>query len=69
MGNTSTSKPSTNTITLYREPFNQPDLHELTARQLLDLAALSAEHIEGLCHGLMLLSNLLGRELKSNDID
>ncbi|VEA62304.1 Uncharacterised protein [Serratia plymuthica] len=69
MENTSTSEPATNTITLYCELFSQIDLHELTSTQLLDLAALSAEHVEGLCHGLMLLGNLLRKENKGNDID
>ncbi|ANJ96886.1 hypothetical protein [Serratia plymuthica] len=69
MENTFTSEPATNTITLYRELFSQIDLHELTSTQLLDLAALSAEHVEGLCHGLMLLGNLLRKENKGNDID
>ncbi|CAI0861265.1 hypothetical protein [Serratia quinivorans] len=67
MENTFTSEPATNTITLYRELFSQLDLHELTSTQLLDLAALSAEHIEGLCHGLILFGNLLRKEQKDND--
>lgn len=53
------SEPATITIALYRELFNQLDLSELDATQLLDLAALSAEQAEGLCHGLMLFSGLL----------
>lgn len=69
MENTFTSEPATNTITLYRELFSQIDFHELTSTQLLDLAALSAEHMEGLCHGLILLGNLLRKEKKGNDID
>lgn len=67
MENTFTSEPSTNTIALYRELFSQIDLHELTSTQLFDLAALSAEHVEGLCHGLILLGDLLRKEQKDND--
>lgn len=67
MENTFTSEPATNTITLYRELFSRIDLHELTSTQLLDLAALSAEHVEGLCHGLMLFGDLLQRGPQPDD--
>lgn len=67
MENIFTSEPATNTITLYRELFSQLDLHELTSTQLLDLAALSAEHAEGLCHGLMLFDDLLQRSPQPDD--
>lgn len=67
MENTFTSEPTTNTITLYRELFSQLDLHELTSTQLLDLAALSAEHAEGLCHGLMLFGELMQKNPTPDD--
>ncbi|WP_164070566.1 hypothetical protein [Serratia marcescens] len=48
-----------NTLTLYRQLFNHLDLSALNPTELLDLAALSAEQAEGLCHGLMLFGHLL----------
>lgn len=59
MVDTAIQEPATSSLPLYRELFDQFDLHALTQTQLLDLAALSAEHAEGLCHGLMLLDALL----------
>ncbi|CAI0954167.1 hypothetical protein [Serratia ficaria] len=60
MADTFTSKPHPeNTLTLYRDLFNLLDLDALNTTQLLDLAALSAEQAEGLCHGLMLFGGLL----------
>lgn len=59
MDNTSNSETTTSTLTLYRQLFNQLDLSTLDATQLLDLAALSAEQAEGLCHGLMLFGDLM----------
>ncbi|SQI30698.1 Uncharacterised protein [Serratia plymuthica] len=59
MENTFTSEPTTNTITLYRELFSQLNLSKYNSSQLLDLAALSAEQAEGLCHGLMLCGDLM----------
>ncbi|MFN1146350.1 hypothetical protein [Serratia liquefaciens] len=59
MADTATSEPATNTLTLYRQLFNQLDLSTLDATQLLDLAALSAEQAEGLCHGLILFGDLM----------
>lgn len=67
MENTSTSQPSTNTLTLYRQLFNQLDLSTLDTTQLLDLAALSAEQAEGLCHSLMLFSDLLQNNPQTDD--
>lgn len=58
-----------NTLTLYRELFNRIDLHELTPSQLLDLAALSAEHAEGLCNGLILFNELLQTSSQPNAVD
>ncbi|MDP8822047.1 hypothetical protein [Serratia marcescens] len=48
-----------NTLTLYRQLFNHLDLSAFNPSELLDLAALSVEQAEGLCHGLMLFSHLL----------
>ncbi|MEB7896006.1 hypothetical protein G3M85_15045 [Serratia marcescens] len=48
-----------NTLTLYRQLFNHLDLSAFNPSELLDLAALSAEQAEGLCHGLMLFGYLL----------
>lgn len=48
-----------NTLTLYRQLFNHLDLSAFNPSELLDLAALSAEQAEGLCHGLMLFGHLL----------
>jgi len=67
MADTSTLQPATSTLTLYRELFNQLDLSTLDSSQLLDLAALSAEQAEGLCHGLMLCGNLLQKHPQTDD--
>ena len=67
MADTSTSEPATSTLTLYRQLFNQLDLSTLDASQLLDLAALSAEQAEGLCHGLMLFGDLLQKKPQADD--
>lgn len=67
MADTSTSAPATDTLTLYRQLFNQLDLSTLDATQLLDLAALSAEQAEGLCHGLMLFGELMQKNPLSDD--
>jgi len=48
-----------NTLTLYRELFNHLELSAFNPSELLDLAALSAEQAEGLCHELMLFGHLL----------
>lgn len=48
-----------NTLTFYRQLFNHLDLSAFNPSELLDLAALSAEQAEGLCHGLMLFGHLL----------
>jgi hypothetical protein len=63
------SGTATSTLALYRELFNQIDLHDLTPSQLLDLAALSAEQTEGLCNGLMLFNELLQTNPQSNTFD
>lgn len=39
--------------------FNHLDLSDFNSSKLVDLAALSAEQSERLCHGLMLFSHLL----------
>ncbi|VEI16109.1 Uncharacterised protein [Serratia plymuthica] len=67
MESISTSQPATSTLTLYRQLFNQLDLSTLDSSQLLDLAALSAEQAEGLCHGLMLFGNLLQKHPQTDD--
>lgn len=67
MENTSTSQPATSTLTLYRQLFNQLDLSTLDSTQLLDLAALSAEQAEGLCHGLMLFGDLMQNNPQPDD--
>ncbi|MDU3914627.1 hypothetical protein [Kluyvera ascorbata] len=67
MADTSTSQPAISTLTLYRQLFNQLDLSMLDASQLLDLAALSVEQAEGLCHGLMLCGNLLQKHPQTDD--
>ncbi|CAI0902504.1 hypothetical protein [Serratia entomophila] len=54
-----TTESVTNTLTLYRQLFNHLDLSAFNPSELLDLAALSAEQAEGLCHGLMLFGHLL----------
>ncbi|BEM60845.1 hypothetical protein SME22J_47060 [Serratia marcescens] len=53
------SETIANTLTLYRQLFNHLDLSAFNPSELLDLAALSAEQAEGLCHGLMLFGQLL----------
>lgn len=53
------SETIANTLTLYRQLFNHLDLSAFNPSELLDLAALSAEQAEGLCHGLMLFGHLL----------
>ncbi|GAK28674.1 hypothetical protein SLIQ_18510 [Serratia liquefaciens FK01] len=63
------SETATSTLALYRELFNQIDLHDLTPSQLLDLAALSAEQTEGLCNGLMLFNELLQTSSQPNAVD
>ncbi|AHY05490.1 hypothetical protein ACOMDM_02280 [Serratia plymuthica] len=64
---TNTSETTPSTLTLYRQLFNQLDLSTLDSSQLLDLAALSAEQAEGLCHGLMLCGNLLQKHPQTDD--
>ncbi|MEL7883948.1 hypothetical protein [Serratia marcescens] len=54
-----TTESVANTLTLYRQLFNHLDLSAFNPSELLDLAALSAEQAEGLCHGLMLIGHLL----------
>ncbi|WP_368926722.1 hypothetical protein [Serratia marcescens] len=54
-----TTESVANTLTLYRQLFNHLDLSAFNPSELLDLAALSAEQAEGLCHGLMLFGHLL----------
>lgn len=66
---TKTSETAPSTLALYRELFNQIDLHDLTPSQLLDLAALSAEQTEGLCNGLMLFNELLQTSSQPNAVD
>ena len=53
-----TTESVANTLTLYRQLFNHLDLSAFNPSELLDLAALSAEQAEGLCHGLMLFGHL-----------
>ncbi|CAI1007039.1 Uncharacterised protein [Serratia proteamaculans] len=67
MENTSASQPIPSTLTLYRQLFNQLDLSTLDSTQLLDLAALSAEQAEGLCHGLMLFSDIMQKNPQADD--
>ncbi|CAI1795520.1 Uncharacterised protein [Serratia quinivorans] len=69
MADTSASQPATSTLTLYRQLFNQLDLSTLDATQLLDLAALSAEQAEGLCHGLMLFGDLMQKHPQPDDTE
>ncbi|WP_409443585.1 hypothetical protein [Serratia plymuthica] len=64
---TNTSETTPSTLTLYRQLFNQLDLSNLDSSQLLDLAALSAEQAEGLCHGLMLCGELMQKNPRSDD--
>ncbi|ALE99011.1 MULTISPECIES: hypothetical protein [Serratia] len=59
MENVAITENTTSTLTLYRQLFNHLDLNAFTLSELLDLAALSAEQAEGLCHGLMLFGHLL----------
>lgn len=59
MENIITTEFTTSTLTLYRQLFNHLDLSAFNTSELLDLAALSAEQAEGLCHGLMLFGHLL----------
>ncbi|UIM56040.1 hypothetical protein [Serratia marcescens] len=54
-----TTESVANTLTLYRQLFNHLDLSAFNPPELLDLAALSAEQAEGLCHGLILFGHLL----------
>ncbi|MFJ4236121.1 hypothetical protein ACI2IU_09780 [Serratia nevei] len=54
-----TTESVANTLTLYRQLFNHLDLSVFNPSELLDLAALSAEQAEGLCHGLILFGHLL----------
>ncbi|CAI1802802.1 Uncharacterised protein [Serratia grimesii] len=65
---TNTPETTPSTLTLYRQMFNQLDLSTLDSTQLLDLAALSAEQAEGLCHSLMLFSDLLQNNPQPDDI-
>ena len=67
MADTSASQPATSTLPLYRQLFNQLDLSTLDSTQLLDLAALSAEQAEGLCHGLMLFGDLMQNNPQPDD--
>jgi hypothetical protein len=67
MADTSASQPIPSTLTLYRQLFNQLDLSTLDSTQLLDLAALSAEQAEGLCHGLMLFGDLMQNNPQADD--
>ncbi|MBH3093213.1 hypothetical protein [Serratia ureilytica] len=59
MENVAITENTTSTLTLYRQLFNHLDLSAFNLSELLDLAALSAEQAEGLCHGLMLFGHLL----------
>lgn len=59
MTKTPTTESVASTLTLYRQLFNHLDLSAYNPSELLDLAALSAEQAEGLCHGLMLFGHLL----------
>ncbi|MCC4106593.1 hypothetical protein [Serratia ureilytica] len=59
MENVAITENTTSTLTLYRQLFNHLDLSAFNTSELLDLAALSAEQAEGLCHGLMLFGHLL----------
>ncbi|EMF4701108.1 hypothetical protein ACTVOO_12900 [Serratia bockelmannii] len=54
-----TTESVESTLILYRQLFNHLDLSAFNPSELLDLAALSAEQAEGLCHGLMLFGHLL----------
>lgn len=54
-----TTESVASTLALYRQLFNHLDLSAFNPSELLDLAALSAEQAEGLCHGLMLFGHLL----------
>ncbi|MGQ8774894.1 ash family protein [Serratia sp. NA_112.1] len=65
---TKTSEAAPSTLTLYRQLFNQLDLSTLDSTQLLDLAALSAEQAEGLCHGLSLFGELMQKHPQPDDI-
>lgn len=66
---TKTSETAPSTLSLYRQLFNQLDLSTLDATQLLDLAALSAEQAEGLCHGLMLFSDIMKKNPQAEDTE
>ncbi|BEM31106.1 hypothetical protein SME05J_46760 [Serratia marcescens] len=59
MTKTPTTESVASTLSLYRQLFNHLDLSAYNPSELLDLAALSAEQAEGLCHGLMLFGHLL----------
>ncbi|HFD2068971.1 hypothetical protein PTR30_13605 [Serratia marcescens] len=59
MDNVAITENTTSTLTRYRQLFNHLDLSAYNPSELLDLAALSAEQAEGLCHGLMLFGKLL----------
>lgn len=59
MENVAITENTTSTLTLYRQLFNHLDLSAFNPSELLDLATLSAEQAEGLCHGLMLFGHLL----------
>ncbi len=54
-----TTESVASTLPLYRQLFNHLELSAFNPSELLDLAALSAEQAEGLCHGLMLFGKLL----------
>lgn len=64
-----TTESVANTLTLYRQLFNHLDLSAFNPSELLDLAALSAEQAEGLCHGLMLFGQLLQKNLQLDTED
>lgn len=54
-----TTESVVSTLTLYRQLFNHLELSAFDPSELLDLAALSAEQAEGLCHGLILFGHLM----------
>lgn len=64
-----TTESVANTLTLYRQLFDHLDLSVFNPSELLDLAALSAEQAEGLCHGLMLFGHLLQKHLQLDTED
>ncbi|MGC6232257.1 hypothetical protein VU677_16095 [Hafnia paralvei] len=43
-------------ITIFRELISELDPHQLSDIQKIDLCAVAEETIEGLCHGLMFIS-------------